>query len=641
MLLDVIIPQALPMDHLTYIYIGVAQVGARVLVPLGKTKQIVGVVCRTREECGTDEEAKLRSVIALIDAYPIVNERLVDVYLFIAQYYITPLGGVVRKLLPAPLLGTKYAPSERLLKNRRKKIAPKYLDTPSQSVDLHQQTTLLVDTDTSHTHRTQVIASLTTDERSTTLVIAPNQWQTEKLAAQLAKYGPTVIYHPKISIKKRADIFIALATAQAPRFVVGTRSAVGLPFTNLGLVVVMDDYSFSYKSGNAPRYSGRDTAMMVAKIHKAKCLIMSHAPSVESFFNSTTIDSWAIEKSDNDLRSTELRSIALEHGKDLMSKYLQRRIDEELARGKQVVIFQNRRGWASSIECPACGYTPTCPACGCALALHKNGGQLLCHYCGYEQPYAEFCPVCSPHHSVRMEAHGRGTERLEEQLSTIFPTARLTRLDRDTSKKYEEIVQQFATQKADIIVGTQMIIDGIDFSNVGVIAVANADNLLSVADFRASEQAFRLLYSLALSARTAGAEIVIQTSSYDNEIIREALSDNPLEFYTREIQHRLEAHYPPFSRLVTLDMRSLDRTLLLAVAQGVEMALRSVFGEELSPLFQPQIERQAGEHIVKLLLKIDRRRPLVTSKQTISKLIAPIQRRYVRKVSIEIIVDPL
>ncbi|MEG2606046.1 MAG: primosomal protein N' [Mucinivorans sp.] len=640
MLLDVIIPQSLPMDHLTYIYEGDAPIGARVVVPLGRKKQVVGIVCAKREECGTENEKKIRHICLLVDLYPIVNQQLIDLYHFISQYYITPIGGVVRRLLPAPIATTKFAPQERLLKNRHKKSKPTFATQPKAEISLTKDNTLLI-TENDPENHAQIIASLPEQDNQTTLVVVPTQFQAQHLAALLSRYGQTVVYHPKITLKKRADIFVALATATLPRFVVGTRSAVGLPFRNLGLVVVVNDYSFAYKSGSAPRYSGRDVAIVLASIHHAKCLVLSHAPSVETYFNATQMEQWAIEILNTNPENKKLRSIALEHGKELMSKYLQRRIGEELTKGRQIVIFQNRRGWASAMVCPDCGYTPSCAACGCSLTLHKASGVMLCHYCGHREPARDCCPVCTKHGQVALVAHGRGTERLAEQMSALFPAARLLRLDSDTAGQYNEIAEQFSTQKADIIVGTQMVIDKIDYTNVGIVAVADADNLLSVADFRASEQAFRHLYSLAQAARRVGAEMIVQTSSYNNPTIAMALSDSPLDFYKFELAHRAAAHYPPFSRLVTFDMRSADREQLFAIATGVERVLRSKFGEELSPLFQPQVERMGGEHIVKLLLKVDRSRSLFLVKGLIVDLVSPLIRRYFRVVRIEIIVDPL
>lgn len=632
MILDVIIPLSIPMPHLSYSYQGVAQIGARVVVPLGKTKRVVGIVTAIREQGSTDE--KFREIITLLDTNVLINQHSVELYKFISQYYLSLSGDVLRSLVPATILSESFEPKSRLMKSRFKKSKPTYLSWPQKTVELTKPTTLI---QTSvEANYLEIIASHCQCGGSV-LILTPTHFQAEKIAAHLGQYSKTELYHPRISIKKRAEIFVNCAMFDTPQIIVGTRSAVGLPMKNLSLIVIVNEHSYAYKNGRAPRFSARDAALVLAAAHGAQTLLISQAPSVESYFNASTLPQWELISMEAH-QHQKLKSIALEHGKDLISKYLQRRTSETLTRGKQVVIFQNRRGWSSMMTCLACGYTPSCPSCDCSLTLHKADGLLRCHSCGHSQEQTEVCPRCN---RGQMTSRGRGTERLEQQISELYPSAAVVRLDSDNAHQYDEITEQFATQKADIIVGTQIIIDNIDFSNVGLIAIANADNLLSASDFRASEQAYRLIYLLAEQARQVEAELIVQTSSHNNSTIESAIDRKPEIFYRREIAEREQMHYPPFSRLVEIDMRATDKALLFVAAQDIERVLRTRFGTELSPLFQPPIERQSGKHIVKLLLKIDRSKSLTIAKHLIVELTRPLAKRYAKGVEIEFIVDPL
>lgn len=632
MILDIITPFSIPVQHLSYTYEGRAQIGARVVVPLGKTKRVVGIVVAIREQATTPE--KLREIITLLDTNVIITPQTVELYKFIANYYLCLPGDVLRSLVPVTIMRENFEPKSRLMKTRFKKSAPTYLHWPEKTIHLTKTTTLL-QTSISE-NLPQIIASLC-DQKGSVLILTPTHFQAQKIAEHLSKYAKIDLYHPKVLIKKRAEVFINSSMFDTSRIVVGTRSAVGLPFNNLSLIIVVDEHSYAYKNGRKPRFSARDAALVLASAHGAQTLLISQAPSVESYFNASTLDGWELIDQRQETER-KLKSIALEHGKDLISKYLQRKISETLTNGKQVVIFQNRRGWSSMIVCGSCGYTPTCPSCDCSLTLHKADGLLRCHSCGHAESQTDLCPRCK---HGQMQAHGRGTERLEQQISEMYPSAAVVRLDSDNARQYDELTELFATQKADIIVGTQLLIDNLDFTNVALIAIANADNLLSASDFRASEQAYRLIYILAERARQLGAELIVQTSSHNNSTIESALDRKPEVFYQRELAEREQMQYPPFSRLVEIDMRAVDRAQLFLAAQGMERILRTKFSAELSPLFQPPIERQSGKHIVKLLLKIDRSKSLAIAKYQLGELTRAIVKRYAKSVEVEFIVDPL
>lgn len=633
MVLNVIFPLSLPMEHLSYSYTGSVKVGARVVVPWGKTKTAVGIVASRREPI---EGETLREVISVLDSEPLIDEKWIKITQFIAQYHMCRVGDVVKTFIASHILSEEFTPSSRLLKNRNKKATPIYSSRPEPIIKLEKATTLLHQEwwgDMAYLHTAREIVAL--HGGGTTLVLVPNEYAARKLAAQIEPYAPITLYHPKLTAKCRAGIFVDMATVKKDRIVVGTRSAIGLPLHGLKLIVVVDEHSFAYKSPRSPRYNARDMALMVASAYGAKVLLTSPTPSVESYFNATTLPSWeyiAPEESRN-----ELRSMVLEHGAEFLSKYFKRRAEQEIGVGRQVVVFQNRRG-TGTVVCPTCKDTPMCPDCNCALTLHSDKGLLRCHYCGHSHTFNTKCESCG---LDTYRTQGRGTQRLEEQLTELFPTARTARLDSDNTSKYDEITREFSGRELDIIVGTQMVINSLDFSGVGIVVVANADNMLSINDFRASEQAYRLLRSLAIICREVDAELIVQTSSHTNKLIGQAITSDAQIFYNEELTERKRSLYPPFSRLIEVEMRSPDSSRLFRVASEIENILRPIFGNSLSPLFQPTIERQAGNHVAKMLLKIDRQKSSATAKERIVRATEKIVRREVRKVEIGFIVDPL
>lgn len=634
MVLNVIFPLSLPMEHLSYICRDEVEIGARVVVPRGKTKTAVGIVASKREQA---EGETLREVIRVLDVEPLVDDRWLKMVEFVALYYMCKVGDVIKTFVPSHILSEEFTPSSRLFKNRHKKAHPIYKERPESVIELDKATTLLHQEHWGNFAEQDLVARniVALNECGTTLVLVPNEYSARELATQIEPYAPLTLYHTKLTPKRRAEIFVETATLTEDRIVVGTRSAIGLPWKNLKLIIVVNEHSFAYKSPRTPRYNARDTALMVGATHGAKILLVSPSPSVESYFNANTLPLWeyiAPEES-----RVKLRHMVLEHGAEFLSKYFKRRAEQEIARGRQVVVFQNRRG-AGVVVCPTCKDSPMCPNCNCALTLHTDKGLLKCHYCGHSHQFNVRCQSCG-HDTYRTQ--GRGTQRIEEQLKELFPTARTSRLDSDSSSRYDEITREFSGRGLDIIVGTQMIIDSLDFSGVGLVAVANADNMLSVNDFRASEQAYRLLRSLSIICREIDAELIVQTSSHANKLIGQANGSDAQIFYQEELKARKGSLYPPFSRLIEIEMRCPESGHLFKVASEIENILRPIFGSSLSPLFQPTIERQEGNHVAKMLLKIDRQKSSATAKERIRRATDKIVRREERKVEINFIVDPL
>lgn len=624
LVLDVILPRGFSFTHLSYIYSGedTPLVGARVEVPLGAARTAVGVVCAVREQ-NPNDPAKLKEAIGVWDRFPLFPEKTIELFHFLSAYYMAPLGDVVRTLVPVPLWRADFAPCEPLHKNRTTKKAPTYLETPALELAFDRSVALVHGT-LDFDQRIELAAGLHAHSGGQTLILLPSEYQVRIWTKLLKAYAPTVCFHPGLSVKSRADLWVRLATRGNNELVVATRTGVALPFTHLKQIVVWDEPSHRYKNGTSPHYSARDAALFVAAKHGAHTVLIADVPSVESYFNARSNASWQHIELPN--AQAPLRWIAPEHGKDLQSKYLMRRVGEELARGGRAVVFQNRRGWSSGWVCNSCDAAVECPWCRTPATLHKASHTMRCRTCGYRFDEPKACNTCG---SVgAFEARGYGTERIADGLAEQFPNATIARIDSDT-----EVVPE-----AQIVVGTQKLLDeAIDWRGVGVLGVANADNLEVGSDFRSTEGAFRTLSRLVERTRSVGAELVLQTRQHDRPIFKQAIEEHEA-FYRSELLHRQQALYPPFSRLIEFELRGENLRELVAFGQELELRLRAVFGDRLSPLFEPQSEVQLGKYVVKLLLKIERSRSAAGAKDRIVGLLHRI--KIPKELTLEVVVDP-
>lgn len=473
------------------------------------------------------------------------------------------------------------------------------------------------------------------------LILMPDQHSvgamTERLQEVLSRRVEQ--YHSGVSDHARSRIFCSIESYSV---VVGTRSALFLPFRKLRYVVVDTEHDALHKSTDAqPRYNARDVAMMLGAKSGAKVLMTSEAPSVESYYNATR-GVWKLCVAENDERSGGRPNFTvLERGRELLSQFLRGEIRRVLDRGQQAVVFQNRRGYSIYVECANCMEIPTCHQCNVSLTYHRSDNTLRCHYCGYRMPYSEVCPSCS---SVAMQLQGRGTQRIEDSLVGMFPEAQIERLDYDTTRasgEFERIAHDFASAKSDIIVGTQMVLRGVDFSGVGVVGIVNADNLLCSSDFRASERAFQQLTYLANRAGCGeNSRVVIQTTQRLHPVIRAVEQGDFNGFYRAELEQRRELNYPPFVRLIAMKIRHADKGELVVIASRIEQLLRPVFGQRLSPPFEPVVDKTFGEHILEFYLRIERERSTVRAKEILAAAVATIRAEY-RSIRVVVDVDPV
>lgn len=625
-ILDVMLARGFSFTHLSYIYkgSGLPVVGARVEVPLGATRSAVGLICGVRAPL-PDDPTTLKPAIELWDRVPLFPPQTIELFRFLSAYYMAPLGDVLRALVPIALWKAEFAPKEVLRRNRFTKKAPTYLEAPELNYSL-DRSVVLVHGVLAFEQRIELVASLHAQGGGQTLVLVPSEGEARAWTNALKGYAPTACFHAELSVASRSELWVRLATAPKAdrRIIVATRAGVALPFTNLKKVVVWDEPSYRYKSGTSPRYSARDAALVLAAKHGAQTVLVSDTPSVETYFNARSNDSWQYVALPSDDRP--LRWIAPEHGRDLQSKYLMRRIGEALGADRRAVVFQNRRGWSSAWVCRSCGGAVECPWCRTPATLHKGSHTMRCRTCGYRFDEPEACPECGA--IGTFQAQGYGTERIADGLLAQFPDISVARIDSDTDQVPE----------APIVVGTQKLLDeGVDWTGVGVVGVANADNLEVGSDFRSAEEAFRILARLAARARTVDAELVLQTRHHDRPLFRQATQDHE-EFYRAELLHRKSALYPPFSRLIEFEFRGESLPLMTESASALEARLRQVFADRLSPLFQPQNEVQLGQYVIKLLLKIERGR---SSDQAKARIAAILQKTKLPKgITLAVVVDP-
>lgn len=424
------------------------------------------------------------------------------------------------------------------------------------------------------------------------------------------------VYHSKFNDNERVEIWNKVLNG-AYQVVLGARSAVLLPFHDLRLVVVDEEHENSYKQYDpAPRYQARDAAVFLGHLHQAKVILGSATPSLESYYNAKTDKYGLVELNERfggvQLPLQEVVSIAEETKRKKMTSYftsvLVDDIAEALEKKEQVILFQNRRGYATILICATCGYAPKCVNCDVSLTYHKSSGKLHCHYCGYYQNSINVCPACG---SVHVEQKGFGTERIEEELSLIFPDAKIARLDLDSTRTkngMQQIISDFQEKKNDILIGTQMVAKGLDFENVSLIGVINADTLLNFPDFRAFERSYQLLAQVAGRAgrRDKQGKVCIQAYADDHRIIKQVMENNYEQMYADEMEERKQFHYPPFSRLIFINVKHKDANVLNMAAQTLANNLRAQLGKRVLGPEQPLVSRVRNYYIKQIILKIER-----------------------------------
>ena len=424
------------------------------------------------------------------------------------------------------------------------------------------------------------------------------------------------IYHSKYSDAERVEIWQKQLSKNPYDVILGARSAVFLPFQNLGLVIVDEEHETSYKQQDPmPRYHARSTAIVLAQMFGAKTLLGTATPSVETYYNAKTGKYGLVELFQR-YKGIELPEIQVVDVKDLQhrkmmngpfSPYLLNKVRGALEHGEQAILFQNRRGYAPVIECKQCGWVPHCQHCDVSLTLHRNLNQLTCHYCGYTYQVPTECPACG---CQELRTKGYGTEKVEAEVQDIFPEARIARMDLDTTRSrsaYERIISDFASGRTNLLIGTQMISKGLDFDKVSVVGILNADSMLNYPDFRAYEHAFMMMAQVSGRAGRKGKRglVVLQTKSPDLPIIQQVVRNDYAAHYQSLIAERQQFHYPPYYRLVYVYLKHKQDWVVDTAAAEMASRLRQWFGARLLGPDKPAVAKVKSLSIRKLVLKLE------------------------------------
>jgi primosomal protein N' (replication factor Y) len=424
------------------------------------------------------------------------------------------------------------------------------------------------------------------------------------------------VYHSRFNDNERVEVWQKVLNNDY-KVILGARSSVFLPFNDLGLIIVDEEHETSYKQFDpAPRYNARDAAIFLANMHQGKVLLGSATPSFESYYNAQTHKYGFAELTERfggvQLPEVEVISIATEiKQKTIQSHFtsvLMTGIAEALANKEQVILFQNRRGYAPILMCKICAYTPKCINCDVSLTYHKSSGKLHCHYCGYKEDSPSICPACG---STHLEYKGFGTEKIEDELSLLLPEARIARMDLDTTRSrnsLQTILNNLEEKKIDILVGTQMVAKGLDFSDVTLIGIINADSLLKFPDYRANERSFQMLAQVSGRAGRRGKQgkVVIQTYDPFHRVIKQVIANDYNDLYSTEMAERKNFKYPPFYRIINLDIKHQNPEVLYNQAVYLGNELRKHFGDRVIGPETPLISRIRNYYIKSIMLKFEK-----------------------------------
>ena len=687
--------------------------GMRVLVNFGPKKTYVGIVVRIH-----DKEPKgynTKEIIDIADKQPMLLDKQLQLWQWIAEYYLAPIGDIYKAAMPAGLkaedgykpktetyirLAEKYRTVEALhiainmLTRAEKQLAAflgylqlSHWDEAEHHANIEEITReelmnashststtigMLVKRGMLETYEKEVgrlnhsgephpeniqklspaqqdaynailfsmmrknvtllhgvtssgkteiyihLIQHTLDEGKQVLYLLPEIALTVQIMDRLQKvFGRRLgIYHSRYSDGERVEIWQKQMSNDPYDIILGARSAVFLPFQKLGLVIIDEEHETSFKQQDpAPRYHARSAAIVLASMYGAKTLLGTATPSIESYYNAKT-GKYGYVSLTQRFEGIELPEFRIVDVKDLQhrkmmtgpfSPMLLAEVRKALEEGKQAILFQNRRGFAPMIECKQCGWVPHCQHCDVSLTLHRNTNQLTCHYCGYTYSIPTKCPNCE---GTELRTRGYGTEKIEESIRDIFPEAKVARMDLDTTKTrnaYERIINDFAMGRTNILIGTQMISKGLDFANVSVVGILNADSMLNFPDFRAYEHAFMMMAQVGGRAGRKGKRglVILQTKSPDLPIVQQVMNNNYEAMYEGVTAERKEFHYPPFYRLVYVYLKHRDDNVVASAAATLAFKLRIWFGERVLGPDKPSVAKVKSLNIRKIMIKLE------------------------------------
>ena len=484
--------------------------------------------------------------------------------------------------------------------------------------------------------KTEIYAKLikeTLAQGKQVLYLVPEIALTTQLISRLKLYfGEDIsVFHSKYSLNERVEVWKNLLhKKKKTQIILGARSSVFLPYHNLGLILVDEEHEQSYKQNEpAPRFHARDSAIVLAKLHQAKVLLGSATPSIESTYNAKQ-NKYALVKLDRRFGNVQMPKIELI---DIKEKYRKKRmkghfsdrlltlIQEALDNKEQVILFQNRRGFAPVVSCNTCGVSPECPNCDVSLTYHKFRSELRCHYCGYARSMPKVCGACG---GTSLSTKGYGTEQIELEIQELFPDVKVGRMDLDTTRGkygYHKIISAFQSQEIDILVGTQMLSKGLDFANVALVGILNADNMLNFPDFRAHERSFQLMVQVSGRAgRVKQGKVAIQTYNPHHQILQQVSTNNYDEMFKEQLEERYQFKYPPLLRTVKITLKHKDYNKINRASDWLAKSFRNQFGDSVLGPTTPAVARVRNQYIRHILIKLPANRSLKSSKEILRKI---------------------
>lgn len=638
MYVDVILPLPLR-DTFTYLVPsdmeGRVMRGCRVVVPFGAKKIYTAIVSRVHDE--KPNFSAVKPINEILETAPIVTENQIQFWEWIAKYYICTVGEVYKAALPGGLK-PKDENAMREKNKRRRNILSSCDGILSEDAFLSplseaqqkayeevctsfetKKTTLLHGVTSSG--KTEIYIHLIKkyiDEGKQVLYLLPEIALTTQITERLERvFGDRMgVYHSKFTDAQRVAVYQKQLGDEPFQLILGVRSSIFLPFNNLGLIIVDEEHETSYKQQEpAPRYHARNSALVLANMFGAHTLLGTATPSFEVYHAARKGRYGYVQLTQRykDIQLPTVQIVDLKEArkkrkmKGAFSFELVDAIRETLENKEQVILFQNRRGYSNFIECKTCGWVPRCEHCDVSLTYHKKTNQLTCHYCGYTYRLPDKCPACEEKNFMNK---GLGTEKVEDQIRDLFPEAITLRMDLDTTRSrtsYENIINDFAEHKADILIGTQMVTKGLDFDNVSLVGILDADTMLNQPDFRSYERTFHTLSQVAGRAgrKRHQGRVFLQTRNADCDIISQIVNNDFWGMFYTQMQERQLFHYPPFYRLIDVYLRHRDNQLLGHLADDMATRLRKSFGDRVLGPDCPPVARIQSLYIRKIMIKIE------------------------------------
>ncbi|MCF8378625.1 MAG: primosomal protein N' [Bacteroidales bacterium] len=494
------------------------------------------------------------------------------------------------------------------------------------------------------------------DEGRQVLYLLPEIALTSQIVNRLKEvFGDSIgVFHSKFNDSERVSVYLKMLESPEKecKLIIGVRSALFLPFRDLGLVIIDEEHENTFKQFDpAPRYHARDSAIVLASFHQAKVLLGTATPSMETYSNCKSGKYGYVELKERyrglmlpeiligDIRKSRLKK----EMRSVFTPLLIKHMEETLKNRKQIILFQNRRGYSTYIECETCGWVPQCKSCDVSFTYHKHGNFLLCHYCGSNSKIPAKCPKCN---SSRIVSKGFGTELVEDEIELMLPGVKVARLDLDSTRSknsFDRILKSFGEGSTDILVGTQMLSKGLDFDNVALVGILNADQMLNFPDFRALERSFQLMSQVSGRAgrKNKRGTVIIQTTDPSHPVIQQILANDFLSFYKDQNAERQEFHYPPYVRMIKILIKSKDFSEGKNASADLAHELRKVFGKRVLGPHSPLVSRVKNWYLHQIILKIEKKASFQRAKLLLNDKIGMLETTdKFRKVRINIDVDP-